>query len=230
MLGIDMKENYRGYMLEYSWRRGDAPGEYILSASATPPSLRGQVPKMYQDRLATAKDDTDAALQARAEAHSLVDNIAPHVFSQVDLASHQLDRALVLFFEEGDYLSALTLAHAAYGILLGCGAPTPKPNSLERLADRLVAIAPFGGALTRSKVINWLNAPVNALKHPTRDRRPSPMPFEGSIVANAADRLDLAVEEAFRVTGRETSGMRQFREWASAQSVRPSAAEAPAAD
>jgi hypothetical protein len=139
-----MKENYRGYMLEYSWRRGDAPGEYVLCASATPPSLRGQVPKMYQDRRATAKDDTDAVVQARAEAQSLVDHIAPHVFSQVDLASHQLDRALALFFDEGDYPSALILAHAAYGILLGCGAPAPKPNSLERFADSVVAIASFG--------------------------------------------------------------------------------------
>ena len=72
MLGIDMTENYRGYMIEYSWRRGDAPGEYVLCASATPPSLSGQVPKMCQDRRATAKDDTDVALQARADAQSLV--------------------------------------------------------------------------------------------------------------------------------------------------------------
>ena len=208
-----MKENYRGYALEYTATHADAPGKYIASASATPPSLRGQVPKMHQERLVTAADDGAAMAQAQVEAKSLVDDIAPHTFSQVYLASHQLERALILFFEEGDYLSAFTLAHAAYGILLGCGAPAPKPNSLERFADAVVAIANFGGALTRKQVINKMNAPANALKHPTRDRRPWSMPFEGSIVDNAADRLDLAVEEAFRVTQVETSCMRRFKEW-----------------
>jgi hypothetical protein len=210
-----MKENYRGYMLEYEAVASGAPaGGYVLRVCATPPTLRGQVPPMRSEVLSTAATAEKAIKHAQAEAQSLVDQIAPHTFTNVDLAAHQLQRALILFFEDGDYLSAVTLAHAAYGILTKIGVEPGEPDHRERLADIIVEITAIQGTkISRKDAIRLISDPANALKHPDGDRRPPGMPFQASIVELAADVLNLAVTEAFRVTHLETALMRRFREW-----------------
>jgi hypothetical protein len=210
-----MKENYRGYVLDYdAVPRGPPTGGYIIRVTVTPPCVRGHVPPMHLEELCAAQSDAAAIAAAQAAAQSLVDQIAPHTFTNEDLASHQLERALILFFEDGDYLSAITLAHAAYLIFMKIGVKPGEPDHRERLADAIVQIAELrGDKLTRGQAISTISGAANALKHFDGDRRPPGMPFQGSIVELAADFLDLAVTEAFRVTQGETSLMRRFKEW-----------------
>src|SRR5438094_10658150 len=109
-----MKENYCGYVLEYSaTARGAPTGGYVLNASAYPPCPRGQVPPMHLEQLSSASSAEEALRHAQAEAQSLVDKTESNTFTNEELAAHQLQRALILFLEDGDYLSSVTLAHAA---------------------------------------------------------------------------------------------------------------------
>jgi hypothetical protein len=210
-----MKENYRGYVLEYAANARGAPtGGYVIKATATPPCLRGQVPAMHLEQLSTASNAEDALKDAHAEAQSLVDKIAANTFTNEELASHQLQRALILFFEDGDYLSAITLAHAAYIIFTKIGVRPGEPDHRERLADMIVQIAAVrGDKMTRGQAIHTISSAANALKHVDGDGRAPAMPFQGSIVELASDFLDLAVTEAWRVTSTESALMQRFKEW-----------------
>jgi len=127
-----MKENYRGYVLEYSaTARGAPTGGYVLNASPYPPCSRGQVPPMHLEQLSSASSSKEALRHAQAEAQSLVDKAASNTFTNEELAAHQLQRALILFFEDGDYLSAVTLAHAAYIIFVKVGVKPGEPDHRE---------------------------------------------------------------------------------------------------
>lgn len=86
--------------------------------------------------------------------------------SKLDAAMHQLNAALRLFFE-GDYLSSLTLAGAAEGILSNLCERQGLPTAADRIADfHMKDTDPTLSTKDRRKVVfTVLNRGRNQAKH-----------------------------------------------------------------
>ena len=95
-------------------------------------------------------------------------------YSKLELGRIQLDRALFHFLDEHDYVSAITLAHAA-GELLGdwyamkvARDPTTCRIALREEIDATISVGRgvFGAQLDeRKEVVPFVNRAANALKH-----------------------------------------------------------------
>jgi hypothetical protein len=128
--------------------------------------------------------------------------------TKLEIAEHQLDRALQLFLDESDYVSALTLAGASEEIL----------GKLLESAGQTHSLAEFVGACVRTgKIVfnelwpakdfaDMANHFRNGLKHLT-DGQAMTIPREAAV-----EMLDRAIDNLWRITGRETPRMRKFME------------------
>jgi hypothetical protein len=135
-----------------------------------------------------------------------VDNML--TLTKIEVAEHQLERALRLFLDENDYVCAITLAGASEEIL----------GRLLEKSGREHALGTFVKACVKTgKVVyneNWshktfadmANAFRNDLKH-YRDGNPITVPREAAV-----EILDRAIENFFALTSRETPNMRRFME------------------
>lgn len=140
----------------------------------------------------------------------------PH--NQLVVSEDQLDRAIRLFLDEGDYYSSGTLAGAAEEILgsllLKAGHDHALNNMISTVLKLLTAaeVEALGDKSNRnphSKISDELNFYRNWLKHYREDD------FELYIDAKdaASELIDRAVTNFFQLTNRETEQMRRFVEY-----------------
>lgn len=138
--------------------------------------------------------------------------------NQLVVSEHQINRAILLFLDENDYYCSATLAGAAEEIL---GALLVKGGASHSLNDQVKSVLSMlsseeVGALADDKqkdsskiVASVLNFYRNWLKHYCEDD------FETNIDAEeaAAELIDRAITNFFRLTSHESIEMRRFLEY-----------------
>ncbi len=138
--------------------------------------------------------------------------------NQLVVSEHQINRAIRLFLDEKDYYSSGTLAGAAeeiLGSLLVKGGASHSLNDqiksvLGMLSSEEIEALAEGKQKSHSKIVaSVLNFYRNWLKHYCEDD------FETNIDAEeaAAELIDRAVTNFFRLTSRESREMRRFLEY-----------------
>ena len=126
--------------------------------------------------------------------------------TKLEIAEHQLKRALLLFLNGSDYVSAITLAGAAEEILgklrEGCG----ENHALGNFVSGCVGVgrAVFNEDWPPSLFADMANHFRNGLKHIT-DGSPMTIPREAAV-----EILDRAIENYWALTGNELPEMLQF--------------------
>ncbi|MBI3527322.1 MAG: hypothetical protein HY067_05065 [Betaproteobacteria bacterium] len=128
--------------------------------------------------------------------------------TRVEIAEHQLERALQLFLDEKDYVCAITLAGASEEIL---GKLLEKEGKEHALGSFITACVATGKVVYNE---NWsqklfadmANSFRNDLKHYTNERSVT-IPREAAV-----EILDRAIENFWALASRETPNMRRFME------------------
>jgi hypothetical protein len=130
-------------------------------------------------------------------------------FSQFEAAQAQLERALALYLDEHDYLSAITLAGAADEVLGrmleargGVHQLHQEASALDKIGRKLV-----GMGVSRREAIADLNEVRDWLKHFKRDADLSFDPQE-----TAHDMLSRAVGNMIALTNNASPRMQRFYE------------------
>lgn len=125
--------------------------------------------------------------------------------TQLEAAKAQLDRALILFLDDKDFISAATLAGAAEGIMGGMLLERDKARRAAGLGDD--SLGPNALQETRA-VYAWLSgepldevgkamrAPRNALNHATTGQT-----FDFNPATIAEDMIERAMSDYHRLTG-----------------------------
>ena len=140
----------------------------------------------------------------------------PH--NQLIVSERQLDRAIRLFLDEGDYYSSGTLAGAAEEILGSLLSKAGHEHALDNMISTVLKmlsateVDALGDRPTknpRGRISDTLNFYRNWLKHYQEDD------FELHIDAKdaASELIDRAVTNFFQLTSRETEQMRRFLEY-----------------
>lgn len=128
-------------------------------------------------------------------------------FSKLEVAEHQLERALQLFLDENDYVCAITLAGASEEILGKLLEQSGLENSLGYFVKSCVEIGKTAHGVEWSKkvFVTMANEFRDALKHITDGQFVS-VPKEAAV-----EILDRAMENYWALTANETERMRRFR-------------------
>jgi len=131
------------------------------------------------------------------------------VHTKLKAAETQLERALTLYLEGTDYLSAITLAGAAEEPL---GKMLEKSGGKHQLhsdssAMAVVHLHLFDERLEAKDAISHINMVRDWLKH---FRDGSDLEFDAR--ERASEIIDRAVSNYFHLTGNESTQMRQFME------------------
>lgn len=129
-------------------------------------------------------------------------------FTKAEVAAHQLERALRLFLDEGDYVCAITLAGACEEILGKLLEKSGKEHSLGSFVKACVAVGKsvHGEEWSPKVFITMANEFRDGLKHYT-DGQPITVPREAAV-----EIIDRALENYWQLTAQETPLMRRFRE------------------
>ena len=129
-------------------------------------------------------------------------------FSKLEVAEIQLERALRLFLDEADYVSAITLAGASEEILGKLLEQQGKPHSLGSLIDACVEIGRVvhKEEWSRKEFADIANYFRNGLKHYT-DGRSITISREVAI-----EILDRAIDNLWELTCTESANIRRFME------------------
>lgn len=135
--------------------------------------------------------------------------------TNLEIAHRQIERAIVLFIDDKDYVSALTLAGAAeeiLGKLLNNEGREHWLDSISKSALRALGfqkkeIQSIEAAKIKKAIANFANQHKNRIKHYNQD---------GSVTfftdVAAAEMIDRAIANYFDLTQRETGAMGRFKE------------------
>jgi len=128
--------------------------------------------------------------------------------TRVEVAEHQLERALQLFLHEKDYVCAITLAGASEEILGKLLKKEGKEHALGSFVKACVATGKvvYNENWSQKQFADMANSFRNDLKHYT-DETPVTIPREAAV-----EILDRAIENFCALTSRETPNMRRFME------------------
>lgn len=126
----------------------------------------------------------------------------------LDVAEVQLKRAILLFFNEQDFISALTLAGAAEEILGKLLQKKGKKHALDESIEISIRMEKmfFGTASAPKDVASVANYFRNKLKHYNEQE---PLHFSADYFA--AEIIDRAIDNYWELTGRETPEITKFR-------------------
>jgi len=126
----------------------------------------------------------------------------------LEVAEHQLERALRLFLDESDYVCAITLAGASEEILGKLLEASGKEHALGSFIKACVETGRvvYNANWSHKKFASMANSFRNALKHYVTEH-PIMVPREAAV-----EILDRAIENFFALTSRETKNMRRFME------------------
>jgi hypothetical protein len=129
-------------------------------------------------------------------------------YSKLEIAEHQLERALDLYFSESDFICAITLAGASEEILRWLLENIGKKSMLDSLAESVVSYGKiiYGEEWNKKEIVSDANYYKDHLKHIKGG--------EGiSITKEAAEEiLDRAITNYWNLTGRQTENMKRFCE------------------
>jgi hypothetical protein len=135
--------------------------------------------------------------------------------SNLEIAHRQIERAIVLFLDDKDYVSALTLAGAAEEILGKLLNKEGKEHWLDSISKGALRAMGFRKSELqtpealkgRKEISDIANRHKNMLKHYNSD---------GTITllvdVAAAEMIDRAISNYFDLTQRETGAMGRFKE------------------
>jgi len=128
--------------------------------------------------------------------------------TKLQIAEIQLNRAIELFLSGEDYVSAITLAGASEEILGKLLVQKGERNILEELVDASQKIESviYGDASEKKKIVSLANYYRDRLKHISDG---ADLFF--SVDSEAADLIDRAISNYYKLTGNETSEMAKFR-------------------
>ena len=128
--------------------------------------------------------------------------------TKLEIAEHQLERALQLYLEESDYISAITLAGASEEILGKILEKSGESHSLNEFVRACVGTGKiiFSEDWPPKLFADMANTFRNDLKH-YKDGESLTIPREA-----ATEILDRAIENHWKITGSETHYIRQFME------------------
>ncbi|MDB5966280.1 MAG: hypothetical protein JWQ72_2780 [Polaromonas sp.] len=135
--------------------------------------------------------------------------------SNLEVAHRQIERAIAIFFDEKDYVSALTLAGAAEEILGKLLNKEGKKHWLDSISDGALRALGFQkkdlktpeAAQARKEIADIANRHKNMVKHYNND---GTITFLVDVAA--AEMIDRAISNYFDLTKRETGAMGRFKE------------------
>jgi hypothetical protein len=125
-------------------------------------------------------------------------------YTKLEIAEHQLERAIILFLDEKDYISAITLAGASEEIL----GKLLNQNKLENELDEIVSsfASHFGAGWEEHK--KWLiedaNYHRNNLKHVKEGQDISIFPEA------ASEMIDRSIANYWKLTGKQSENMKRY--------------------
>lgn len=133
--------------------------------------------------------------------------------TKLEIAEHQLDRALQLFLDEQDFPCAITLAGASDEILGKLLEQRGEKHSLSEFTEACVQTGRifFKEEWPTSHFVTLCNHFRDGLKHIT-DGQPMTITRDAAI-----EMIDRAIDNYWKLLGRETPRIRQFMEVAHAR-------------
>lgn len=157
-----------------------------------------------------APDRSTGTGSAAAHAERLGLMELPVELSKIEIAKLQLDRAIALMLDDKDYVSAITLAGASEeitGSLLRKSGHKSIYDELKNGFEKLVQLR-HGRALDSKSFNRLANGIRNGLKHLDNG---APLQFD--LEDAAADIVDRAVSNFWKLTSQETQNMERFKEY-----------------
>lgn len=135
--------------------------------------------------------------------------------SNLEIAHRQIERAIVLFLDERDYVSALTLAGAAEEILGKLLNKEGKEHWLDSISKGALKALGFRkkelempeALKAKREIVNISNRHKNTFKHYNSDETITLL-----VDVAAANMIDRAISNYFDLTQRETGAMGRFKE------------------
>jgi hypothetical protein len=135
--------------------------------------------------------------------------------SNLEIAHRQIERAVVLFLDDKDYVSALTLAGAAEEILGKLLNKEGKEHWLDSISKGALQALGFPkkeletpeALKARKEIANIANHFKNTVKHYNDDGT-----IKLLVDVAAAEMIDRAISNYFNLTQRETGAMGRFKE------------------
>jgi len=135
--------------------------------------------------------------------------------SNLEVAERQLERSVVLFLDEKDYVSSLTLAGAAEEILGKLLNKEGKEHWLDSISKGALRALGFRkktfetpeAKKAKKEIANISNYHKNRMKHYNDDGT-----ITFAVDIEAADMIDRAISNYFKLTQRETGAMGRFKE------------------
>lgn len=135
--------------------------------------------------------------------------------SNLEIAHRQIERAIALFLDEEDFVSALTLAGAAEEILRKLLNREGKEHwldsistgALKALGFRKRELGSTEALRAKKEIANIANRHKNAFKHYNSDGTVTLL-----VDVAAAEMIERAISNYFDLTRRKTGAMERFRE------------------
>jgi hypothetical protein len=135
--------------------------------------------------------------------------------SNLEIAHRQIERAIVLFLDDRDYVSSLTLAGAAEEILGKLLNKEGKEHWLDSISKGALRALGFRkrelqapeALKAKKEIANIANRHKNAFKHYNIDGTVTLL-----VDVAAAEMIDRAISNYFDLTQRETGAMGKFKE------------------
>jgi hypothetical protein len=131
----------------------------------------------------------------------------PQKLTNLDIARHQIDRAVLLFLDKDDYISSLTLAGAAEEILGAVLRKQGKAPAIENIVAKGAEIQKtlYGIESPKRLLFNSLNEYRNKLKHFNEQE-----PLHISPGYYSSRMLNRAIENYVEVCSEPTETMNRF--------------------
>jgi len=135
--------------------------------------------------------------------------------SNLEIAHRQIERAIVLFLDDHDYVSALTLAGAAEEILGKLLNQEGKEHWLDSISKGALRALGFRkrefqspeALKARKEIAHIANRHKNTFKHYNNDGTVTLL-----VDVAAAEMIDRAISNYFDLTQKETGAMGKFKE------------------
>jgi hypothetical protein len=139
----------------------------------------------------------------------------PEKLSNLDIAHRQIERAIVIFLDDRDYISALTLAGAAEEILGKLLNREGKSHWLDEISSGALELLGFSkdeqdttdAKQAKKEIAHLANFYKNRCKHINAEEHMNFVTDE-----KAAEMIDRAISNYFALTNRETGAMGRFKE------------------
>ncbi len=140
-------------------------------------------------------------------------------YSKLELAEHQLERAIILFLDEKDYISSITLAGSSEEIIGKLLKENGLKNELEELVDAFASAYGKGWEHHKDWFVYEENYHRNNMKH-LINKPPKGSLAEGEVGDSiliypqaAVKMIDRALANYWKITGKQSENMKRYYEF-----------------